>query len=83
MPRKLSEPSPQTSARATRMRIASEESARAMAEAERDAAAVRKNMDRLRALREAREAEQAATDAANPPPAAKAKPARRVKRIVR
>lgn len=46
--------SPASLARADRQRLAAEEGARAMAEVEREALAVRKNMERLRALREAR-----------------------------
>lgn len=69
-------PSPGSLARADRQRLAAEEGARVMAEVERDKVAVRKNMERLRALREARDAE-----AANrPAPAAEPKTARRAKR---
>jgi hypothetical protein len=57
--RKSAEPSPESIARANRQRLAREEGVRAMADVERSAVAVRKNMDRLRALREAREAEEA------------------------
>ena len=64
---KSAEPSPEKIARANRQRLALEEGARAMADVERDAVAVRKNMDRLRALREAREAEEAKTQSALPP----------------
>jgi hypothetical protein len=60
-------PSPTSLARAERQRLAAEEGARAMAEAERKSAAVRTNMERLRVLREAREAEQATTQALAPP----------------
>ncbi|MHC2255324.1 hypothetical protein [Bradyrhizobium embrapense] len=74
-------PSPASLERAERQRLAAEEGARAMAEVERDALAVRKNMERLRALREAREAEAATEDDTAPAAAAKKKP--RVKRIVR
>jgi hypothetical protein len=82
--KKSSEPSPESIARANRQRIAAEEGARAIAEVERDAIAVRKNMDRLRALRQAREAEEAAHAAANPPPEPPSKPAKKkVKRIVK
>jgi len=82
MPEKK-EPSPESIARANRQRLAAEEGARAMADVERGAASVRKNMERLRALRQAKEAEEAAHDAANPQPEA-AKPAKRkVKRIVK
>jgi hypothetical protein len=44
--------SPESVARADRQRLAVEEEARAMADVEREAIAVRKNMERLRALRE-------------------------------
>jgi hypothetical protein len=57
--RKLAEPSPESIARANRQRLAREEGARALAEVERGAIAVRKNMHRLRGLREAREAHEA------------------------
>ena len=52
------EPSPESIARANRQRLAAEEGARAMADAEQRSIAVRKNMERLRALREASEAER-------------------------
>jgi hypothetical protein len=55
--RKSAEPSPASSARANRQRLAQEEGARAMADVEQKAAAVRKNMERLRALRQAKEAQ--------------------------
>jgi len=55
--KKSAEPSPESIARANRRRLAAEEGARAMADVEQMAIAVRKNMERLRALREAREAE--------------------------
>ncbi|MCC8967999.1 hypothetical protein H8A95_38240 [Bradyrhizobium sp. Pear76] len=74
-------PSPASLERAERQRLAAEEGARAMADVERDALAVRKNMERLRALREAREA-KAATEA-DPEPAVAAKKKPRVKRIAR
>lgn len=54
-------------ARAERMRIAAEDGAEARAEVLARDVAVRKNMERLRALRLARDAE----DAARPEPAAK------------
>lgn len=57
--RKLAEPSPESIARANRLRQAQEEGARAMADVAREAVAVRKNMERLRELRLAREAEEA------------------------
>ena len=56
--KKSADPSPESIARANRQRLAAEEGARAMADVEQKAIAVRKNMDRLRALREAREAEE-------------------------
>ena len=73
--RKSTEPSPESIARANRQRIASEEGARAMADVEQKAVAVRKNMERLRALREARQAEEAITQAALPVVAKKRKKA--------
>ncbi|HLG83445.1 MAG TPA: transcriptional regulator [Bradyrhizobium sp.] len=54
--KKSAEATPESSARANRQRLAQEEGARAMADIEQKAAAVRKNMERLRALREAKEA---------------------------
>ena len=53
--RKPSEPSPESIARTHRRRLDLEDGVRAIAEVERNAIAVRKNMHRLRALREARE----------------------------
>jgi len=55
--KKSSTPSPESIARANRQRVAAEEGVQAMAEVERQALAVRKNMQRLRALREAKAAE--------------------------
>jgi CspA family cold shock protein len=49
-------PSPESIARANRQRIAQEEGKKAMADVELQATAVRANMARLRALREAKEA---------------------------
>jgi hypothetical protein len=69
--KKSGAPSPESIARANRQRIAHEEGLRAMADVEREAAAVRKNMERLRALREAKEAEAPLTAPA--PTAAAAK----------
>jgi hypothetical protein len=71
--RKSTEPSPESIARANRQRLAMEEGARAMADVEQKAAAVRKNMERLRALREAKEADEARTSAAVLLPAKKKK----------
>jgi hypothetical protein len=61
--KKSAEPSPESIARAERQRLALEEGARAMADIERNAVAVRKNMERLRALREAKEAGEAHVEA--------------------
>lgn len=63
---KLAGPSTESIARANRQRLAQEEGAKAMADIERDAIAIRKNMDRLRLLREARDAEAAAAEPAGP-----------------
>jgi hypothetical protein len=62
--KKSDDPSPESIAKANRRRIAFEEGVRAMADVERQATAVRKNMERLRALRVAKEAEAVITDAA-------------------
>jgi hypothetical protein len=66
--RKSGEPSPESVARANRQRIAAEEGKHAMADVERQAVAVRNNMARLRALRQAEELkkrdEEPAADAA-------------------
>jgi hypothetical protein len=64
---KSAELSPEKIARANRQRLALEEGAKAMADVEREAVAVRKNMERLRALREAREAEEAKTQSSLSP----------------
>jgi hypothetical protein len=77
------EPSPESIARANRQRLAAEEGARAMADVERSAATIRKNMDRLRALRQAKEAEDAAHAAANPQPEVTKPVKKKVKRIVK
>jgi hypothetical protein len=69
--KKRGEPSPTSLARAERQRVAAEEGARAMADADRNSAAVRTNMERLRALRQAREAEDAIKQAELPPAAKK------------
>lgn len=71
--RKSLDPSPERIARINRRRLAVEEGARAMADVEQAAAAVRKNMERLRALREAKEADEARTSAAVVLPARKKK----------
>ena len=74
---------PESIARANRQRLAAEEGARAMADVERSAASIRKNMDRLRALRQAKEAEDAAHAAANPQPEVTKPAKKKVKRIVK
>jgi hypothetical protein len=56
--KKTAEPSPESISRANRQRLAEEEGARAMADLERQAVEIRKNMQRLRALREAKEADE-------------------------
>lgn len=61
-------PSAASIARAQRQRLAADERSAVMAEAEQRAVAVRKNMERLRALRQAKEAEDAALAAQSPPP---------------
>jgi hypothetical protein len=69
--KKSAEPSPERIERANRQRLALEQGAQAMADIEREAIAVRKNMERLRTLREAREAAQARAQAAAPAAAKK------------
>jgi hypothetical protein len=64
--RKSVAPSPESIARANRKRLAQEEGVRAMVDAEQRATAVRKNMERLRALREAKEAQERGARAAIP-----------------
>jgi hypothetical protein len=66
--RKSAEPSPEGIARSNRQRLASEEGARAMADAEKQAVDVRRNMARLRELREAKEAADSTLQASLPPP---------------
>lgn len=58
--------SPESIARANRQRLALEEGAQAMADLQRQAIEVRKNMERLRALREAKGSEEAGTRAVLP-----------------
>ena len=65
------EPSPESIARSNRKRLAAEEGARALADVERRAVDVRKNMARLREKREAKEASDAAVRAASPAPVPK------------
>lgn len=82
MAKKPEELSAERLAKAQRQRLAAEAGAQAIAEVERDAIAVRRNMVRLRALREARDAE-AAAQAGPAPSAPAAKRTKRIKRIVR
>jgi hypothetical protein len=53
--RKSGQPSPVTAARALRQQLARDDGAQAMVEVEQAAIAARKNMKRLRALREEKE----------------------------
>ncbi|MHB0772141.1 transcriptional regulator [Bradyrhizobium sp. 5.13L] len=69
--RKSAEPSPEGIARSNRKRLAAEDGARALADAEKHAIEVRKNMARLRELREAREVAETALRASLPAPAPK------------
>lgn len=64
-------PSPETVARSARRLLAAEEGVRAIADVERQAVEIRKNMARLRELREAKEAADAAVAATLPAPAPK------------
>jgi hypothetical protein len=64
--RKTAEPSPERIARANRQRLAQEEGVRAMLDVEQKSTAIRKNMERLRLLREAREAQETIDQAALP-----------------
>jgi hypothetical protein len=66
--RKSAEPSPEGIARSNRKRLAAEEGARALADVEKQAAAVRANMTRLREMREAKEAADAALRITSPVP---------------
>ena len=71
--KKPGEPSPESIARTNRQRIAAREGVQAMADIEKDAVAVRKNMQRLRTLREAKAAEAIANGSAADAAAAKPK----------
>lgn len=71
--RKSTEPSAESIARANRQRLAQEEGVRAMEDVSRGAVAVRKNMERLRALRLAKEAEELSLAPAVAPEAKKKK----------
>ena len=77
--KKPAEPSPESIARSDRRRVAAEEGARALADVERQAIEVRKNMARLREVREAKEAADEAIRIALPVPT----PKKRSKKPVR
>lgn len=64
------EPSPEGIARLNRKRLAAEEATRALADIEKQASDLRKNMARLREAREAKEAADAVLQAALPVPRA-------------
>jgi hypothetical protein len=66
--RKSAEPSPESVARTNRQRLAAQEGAQAMLDAEKQAVDVRKNMARLRELRQAREMADAILQASLPAP---------------
>ncbi|WP_082908239.1 transcriptional regulator [Bradyrhizobium neotropicale] len=72
--KKTAEPSPEHIARSDRKRLAAEEGARALADVERQAIAVRANMTRLREVREAKEAADAALRTTLPAHAPKKRP---------
>jgi hypothetical protein len=74
--KKRGNPSPESIARANRQRLAQEEGVRAMADLEKQAAETRKNMQRLRALREAKEADETSAQAILPQPVKKKRKAR-------
>ena len=77
--RKSAEPSAESVARANRQRLAQEEGVRAMADIEQKGVALRKNMERLRALREASEAQAASANPTLPGAATK----KRKKKVIR
>lgn len=66
--RKPAEPSPESIARFNRKRLAAEDGARALLDVERQATEIRKNMARLRDLRETKEAADAVLLASLPAP---------------
>lgn len=57
--KRATQPSAESIARTQRRQLAAEEGAKAMAESDQRAIAIRKNMERLRALRLAKEADDA------------------------
>jgi hypothetical protein len=69
--KKSADPSPESVARTNRQRLAQEEGVRALADFEQKSVAVRKNMERLRALRHAKEAEEASNPTVVAAPAKK------------
>ncbi|MCK1424177.1 transcriptional regulator [Bradyrhizobium sp. 182] len=76
-PKKSADLSPEGIARLNRKQLAAEEGARALADAERQAIEIRKNMARLREVREAKEAADEAVRIALPAPKKRSrKPAR-------
>ncbi|WBL81132.1 transcriptional regulator [Bradyrhizobium xenonodulans] len=66
--KRSAEPSPESIARSNRQRLAAQEGAQAMLDAEKQAVDLRKNMARLRELREAKEAADATLQASLPAP---------------
>lgn len=75
--KKPAELSPEGIARSDRKRLAAEEGARALADVDRQAIEVRKNMARLRQVREAKEAADEALRASLSAPALKRRPRKR------
>ncbi|MGO4714366.1 transcriptional regulator [Bradyrhizobium sp. 2TAF24] len=75
--RKTAELSPESIARSNRKRLAAEEGARALADVEKRAVEIRKNMARLREVREAKEAADDALRASLPTGAIKKLPRKR------
>lgn len=77
--RKTAEPSPESIARLNRKRLVAEEGVRALLDVEKQATDLRKNMARLRELRETKEAADAVLSASLPtraPTKRRSKPAR-------
>ena len=76
--KRTAEPSPESVARANRQRLAQEEGARALADLEKQSAEIRRNMQRLRTLREAKLAEEIGRT--NPPQPVKKKRRKQIAR---
>jgi len=76
--KRTAEPSPESVARANRQRLAQEEGAQALADLEKQAVEIRKNMQRLRTLREAKLAEEIGRT--SPPQPVKKKRGKRIAR---